>query len=125
MATDRHRSAGMNHDDALRAARAAFGSIEAVKDRVRDVGWESMLDNLLQDVRYALRMLTKSPAFAAVAVLSLALGIGANASVFTLICGELFPVLTYPHATRLVKLVGFTNGASTPTRCGWTAHYLE
>jgi predicted permease len=108
--------AGMTPEGARRAARVAFGSIEAVKDRVRDVGWESMFENLLQDVRYALRVLRRSPAFTAVAVLSLALGIGANTSVFTLICGELFPVLTYPHATRLVKLVAVTTGGSTPTR---------
>jgi hypothetical protein len=61
-------SAGMHRDDAVRAARVAMGSLEATKDRVRDVGWESLVDSVWWDLRDAIRGLRRSPGFAAVAI---------------------------------------------------------
>jgi len=84
-AVDQNLASGMSRDEAVRAARISVGTLEATKDAVRDVGWESRLESILQDVRHAFRGLRRSPGFAAAAILTLALGIGANTAIFTLV----------------------------------------
>ena len=82
-----------------------LGSAAAVKDGVRDVGWENVLETTWQDVRYAARTLRRSPGFTAVAVVSLALGIGANTAIFSLINTLMLRSLPVSHPEQLVELL--------------------
>jgi predicted permease len=95
---------GMSGEHAVRAARAHIGSLEAVKERTRDAGWESRLESVWRDVRYAVRGLRRSPGFAAVAVLTLALGIGANSAVFSVVNGLLLRTLPVTAPKRLAMI---------------------
>ena len=96
--------AGMAPEEARRAARAELGSLEAVKDHTRDAGWETGLENLWRDVCYAVRTLRKAPAFSAVAVLTLALGIGANTAIFSVVNAIMLRPLPVERPEDLIAL---------------------
>jgi putative ABC transport system permease protein len=94
--------AGMSPEDARRAARAEAGSPEYIMDEVRDVRRGAALETTMQDIRYGLRLLKRSPGFAAIAVLTIGLGIGANSAIFSVINGVVRKPLDYPAPDRLM-----------------------
>jgi putative ABC transport system permease protein len=98
-------AAGMNPDEARRRALAQFGGLEYIKEETRDARGTQLVETLLQDLRYGVRMLWKNPGFAAVVVITLALGIGATTAIFTVVDRAILEPLPYPHPNRIVCLV--------------------
>lgn len=102
--TDDNIRAGMSPAEARRQALLHLGGIEAVKERQRDRAGVPLLQHLWRDIRYGVRVLRRNPTFSAISIATLALGIGANTSIFTLVNAVLLRPLPYEHADRLVLL---------------------
>jgi hypothetical protein len=106
MATEDRADIGVDRADAERAARREFGSVALVKDVTRDMWPGGWLDRLAQDVRLTFRLLHRNPGFALTAILTIALGIGANTTVFTMVDQVLFRPPPYLAGDRLVQVSG-------------------
>jgi predicted permease len=119
MEAEQNRGRGMTEEDAASAARRAFGGLAQIKEIYREQRGLQMLETLLKDLQYGFRMIRRSPGFTTIAVLSLALGIGANTAIFTLIDAVMLRSLPVQAPQELVSVGdaarpgGLSNG-STP-----------
>jgi predicted permease len=104
MAVEEKMKDGMSRRDALRAVRLERGSLEVSKEAVRSAGWESFVETCWQDLRFATRMLGKNPGFTAAAVVTIALGVGINVGIFSILNGAALRLLPIPRAEQLVSV---------------------
>ena len=104
MRTEENIRRGMSPAEAARQARRQFGNVDHIKDEWRDVSGGGVLESFWHDVRFAARMLLKDRAFTTVAVLALALGIGANTALFTVLSNVLLRPLPYPQADKIMSV---------------------
>src|SRR2546425_7947431 len=105
MLVDEKITTGLSPEQARRSALIEFGGVDQVKEQVRDVRMGARIEQVWMDVRYAARMLRKNPGFTAIVVITLALGIGVNTAIFSLVDGILLRPLPYEQPDRLVRLV--------------------
>jgi len=120
MAVEQNLRKGMTAEDARRETLRGFGGVEQTKEIYRDQRGLPVIETALQDLRFGLRMLRRSPGFSILAILCLTLGIGANAAVFSWVEGILFrPYPAVTHQEQLLALTGTARGESGATDISW------
>jgi predicted permease len=107
MEAQANQARGMTAEDARRAARMDFGGEEQTRETVRDV-YSTFLDSLLQDIRYSFVLFRRNRGFTLAAIITLALGISAATSIFSVVDATLFRPLPYPQPDRLVRIMGWS-----------------
>ncbi len=126
---------GMPHDEAVHAARRAFGNVTLIEQRSREVWMWPLIESICADIKFALRQLRQSPGFTVVAILTLALGIGANTAVFSVVDAVMLRPLPFAQPQRLIDVqsvnshdpVPISDNVSYPNFFDWRAqnHTLE
>src|SRR5260221_5756664 len=101
-------AAGYTRDRALKEARRRFGNPAAIREEIYDMNSVPVLEPIVRDLRYGFRMLRKTPGFTVTALVTLAVGIGVNTAVFTVVNALLLRPLPFPDAGRLASLTTFT-----------------
>jgi predicted permease len=123
--TAEHVAAGMDPQAARRAARLELGSADAVKEEVRDVRAGALIEQLIQDVRYAFRTLGRSPGFTAFTVLTFAVAIGGLTVIFSLVNALLLKPLPYADSDRLVMVLQSSGRSPFGGHTGSAPNYLD
>ena len=121
---EEHVRRGLSRADAQRAARLDLGGLDQTKELVRDRRGFRLLETVVQDIRYAIRLLVKAPGFTTAAIITLALGIGANAAIFSLVDAVMLRPLPYPEPGRLVSIWEVMQSSGTRTVVA-PANYID
>jgi predicted permease len=108
--TEHYRRQGLSPDEAFLAARRQFGNPAVLRQDIREMNSIGWLEHTVQDVRHALRQLARTPAFAGVVIVTLALGIGSTTAIFSVVEAVLLRPLAYPESDRLVRFIERTPG---------------
>src|SRR5580704_10962762 len=127
MAAEEKIKEGMSRSDAVRAVRLERGSLEVTKEVVRSAGWESFVETCWQDLRFSARMLRKNPGFTAAAVVTIALGVGINVGIFSVLNGAALRLLPIPRAEQIISVSQVFYGRASRNTHGETSmfSYLE
>src|ERR1044071_83116 len=104
MLAEAHQRAGRSRAEAMEKARIDFGGVDQVKEQCRDIRWWSWLAELVQDARYGVRVMRRTPAITIAAIISLALGIGATTTILSLADALLWRLLPVPEPQQLTEL---------------------